>query len=163
MSENPIHISNTPIFDQLVQEFAARGKRYETLVNGGPKIRLAPAKFYVPPGAWIAKTIRNVKNQTVRLSDNVHPMDTEAHGGWDVFLQDRLKEFRTKHPSATDIIVSTKKEEDDTVTLLIEGIEAPELVMASPANAVSTDEPHPQTSAIPRPLWISDEEIADEE
>lgn len=35
MSENVISFGNTPLFDQLSQEFAARGRAYESLIAGG--------------------------------------------------------------------------------------------------------------------------------
>lgn len=42
--DNIVTVDNTPIFDQLLKEFAARGKHYESLIAGGA-INLRPARL----------------------------------------------------------------------------------------------------------------------
>ena len=43
-----IHISNTPIFDQLVSDFRDRGINFDRLIAGGP-IALRPTEVTVEP------------------------------------------------------------------------------------------------------------------
>lgn len=120
MLENIVHVSNTPIFDQLSRELG-----YDRLVAGGPTVRLRPAKSFIAPDAWTPRVVPQITPQkSAKLSVNVHPM--ELGGDYisvNEFLEARVEEFDKKHPNAIDVTVSTREELDGSVTVVIEGTE----------------------------------------
>lgn len=125
--DNLVHVSNTPIFDQL-----ARERNYDRLVAGGPTIRLRPEASYISPDAWTFKPVPQlcppVKGRNAKLSVNFHPFDIEkSHENLSdsvaAFVEDRKQEFFRKHPNAVDVIMTGVDEFDGTKTLTIEGYE----------------------------------------
>lgn len=139
MSENPIHFSNTPIFDQLVAELAARGKRYENLVANPPEHLKRRKNGYTPQGVYVDEA---TPKQNARLEVNAHPLDAEKScGSWARFMQDRIDEFNRKYPHVMNVTVSTQEELDGTVTVVIEGVEVSGVKLAKkPAWGALMDE-----------------------
>jgi hypothetical protein len=144
MNDRNIHVSNTPIFDQLSRE---RG--YDRLVTGGPTVRLRPVEppvrgvmSFMRPEAWTARALPKVtspKDTNARLKVNIHPLEAEAENPEGVygFVQTRIAEFEAKHPKAQNVTVSSIPELDGTVTILIEGNEPKGGVrIAKPPNGV---------------------------
>lgn len=148
MSDNIIPVGNTPIFEQLVREMAARGKKFESLLSPKGTANLEPVKSFgvsasealrkasegarqareqMFPSAWIAKEVPQITPPTeknAKLSVNFHPSEVvDGNNSIYGFVQARLNEFNKKHPNATDVVMTTHEELDGTVTLLIEGNE----------------------------------------
>jgi len=125
MNDNVVHISNTPIFDQL-----ARERGYDRLVSGGATVRLRPDDkcYNITPGAWIAKALprfsQPIKGRNARLTVNFHPLDVEGrYESVSAFVEARKKEFGRKHPNAVDVVMESVEEIDGTFTLTIAGYE----------------------------------------
>ena len=131
MNDNVVHISNTPIFDQL-----ARERGYDRLVSGGPTVRLRPDDkcYNITPGAWIAKALPQLcpplKGRNAKLTVNFHPFDVEKdYESVDGFVEARKQEFFRKHPNAVDVVMTAVHMDDGTKTLTIEGYENTGLVL----------------------------------
>jgi hypothetical protein len=221
MSDNHLHVSNTPIFDRLLSERGYNPKFPEYLVR--------PRLSYITPDSWIAKPVPTMTPEKSRpvLKVNFHPLDVmKSYESMEAFVRDRVAEFNRKHPKAFNVSLTSTEEFDGTTTLTIQGTEIegitfapkpdwssldtgetfvvrglsetmPPVFRTEPktekipeglserqltlytsltrkhdriiqeqtdkhVNAASTDDTRPQ-HAIPRPLWISDEEVADEE
>lgn len=166
MSENSIHVSNTPIFDQLVAELAARGKRYENLVANPPEhLRRIPKSesVFTAPGAWMAKPVPKIAPKpNARLKVNVHPLDAEKDcGSWEQFVRARLDEFNRKHPNAMNVTMHTSERfADGTIDITIEGVEVPGVkLVKKPGWSDYTQEKH--TAALPPGFQIEAEKWAD--
>jgi hypothetical protein len=95
---NEIRINNTPIFEQLVREYHARGKRYESLIANGPV-------YLRPVTARPVETPHRAESE-VSVYDRGLPLSyvfEETHGG-----QENLDE-ESAHTDCedSDIPVST--------------------------------------------------------
>jgi len=147
MSDNVVHISNTPIFDQL-----ARERGYDRLVAGGPTVRLRPDASYISPDAWTAKPVPQitppVKGRNAKLTVNFHPFDVEKdYESVDGFVEARKQEFFRKHPNAVDVVMTAVHMDDGTKTLIIEGYENTGIVLTKKPVWEHKTEPIPEKLA----------------
>lgn len=131
MSENRLHVSNTPIFDQLSRE-----RDYDRMVVGGPTLPLRPVRQnYTSPSAWVAKALPDLsvpaKGRNAKLMVNFHPLDAEEScGSVEQFFEERKAEFFRKHPNAIDVMMMVEDRVDGTRDLVIAGYESTGIVLA---------------------------------
>lgn len=138
MTENLVHVSNTPIFDQLKAErgydpkFPPNVVRPFSMDLPKPAQEAAAVRGYMAPGAWMAKPVPTINEpEPVKLVVNFHPLDLEKdYPDEATFLRERVEEFGRKHPDATNVVMFTKEELDGTITLSIKGYEQPGVTMA---------------------------------
>lgn len=128
MDDNTVHVSNTPIFDQL-----ARERGYERMIANGP-VNLRPVfknfkqplpqrtRSYTAPGAWIVKPVPRMGPETVSVSDNLDPASlVQAYINPVDFVRDLTEEFNERYPNARNIEVSAVNEINGSVTYTVSG------------------------------------------
>lgn len=178
MNDNVVHISNTPIFDQLAREM-----RYHTLVDGGgPTVRLSPAD--TPVTTWLAKPIprenAGVKltkkpniYQTQSIQENVDAaVDHEMYEGsltelkmeaiQDDIARRQLEYYKTLYPSGIHVAERIEGLGSSVIRPHLQIVDGTRQQTDEYVNAASTDAPNRPHSA-PKPLWILEGDDADEE
>lgn len=92
-----IPIGNTPIFEQLVREMAARGKRFESLLSGNIN-GLRPV---------IKETFDPSKLMDQAIDPNLH-------------VQEIIKKFSTKYPDIAPVHITRLDNKDGTITITVQ-------------------------------------------
>lgn len=148
MSDNVIPVGNTPIFDQLVRDMAARGVRYEGLLSSNTVgLQPVPKTSFMAPGAWIARPVPRVSPEayTARVVSapvRMSPEELADHGiivekpvvketfnpeelidqaiDPNLHIQQIIKQFTAKYPDIAPVHITRLDNLDCTVTITVE-------------------------------------------
>lgn len=163
MSDNVIPVGNTPIFDQMVQEMAARGKRFESLLSpsGTANLKLvevwgisaqeagqnlkdglsampSASEIFWTAGSWITDPVPVINP---KISETFNPSELiEQAINPQLHIQQIVKKFTAKWPGVTPVHITRLDNIDGTVTIVVSKAEmvaqTDESVNAGPKPAV---------------------------